>query len=238
MSPGPGAGSDEHRAEPAGGRHADDDDHDHGRADDHGHGHGQDHGHEHEHGAHGAARISRLDRALVVLVTVVAAVVVLRPGLAYVAAWRADALIAGGRNAQGLSMARRQLLLTPKDPALWDLAGAALARLGRLGEAEAAYRRVLELRPSSTEHHRLLGQLALRQERYATAIPFFTEALRRDPSDPLNWRGLALAQERSGRLAEAARTWEGFARRFPEGDGERQAARVRARAAEDEGSGP
>lgn len=188
---------------------------------------GHDHHDHNDHDHDASVRISRLDRGLIVGLSIVFAVLLLRPGLAFVAAWRADALIAGGRNAQGLAVARRQLLLTPTDPALWDLAGMASARLGRLAEAEEAYRRVLRLRPASNEHHRLLGQLALRREDHDAAVDLFAEALRRDPADPLNWRGLALAQERGSRLQDAARTWDGFAERFPSGDGTRQAARVR-----------
>jgi tetratricopeptide (TPR) repeat protein len=193
---------------------------------DHSHGDG---GHAHGEGAHGPAqlRISRRDRAIVVVVPLLLFVLLFRSQLAFLTAWRADSLIVGGKEAHALSVLRRGLLLTPGDPTLLDMAGFAMERRGDYQGAEAAYRKVFERRPDSALTWRSLGAIYAWQGRWADASAAYERAVALGPEDGLAWRGLALSQERSGELEAAADTWKRYAARFPGGDGRSQATRVR-----------
>lgn len=193
---------------------------------DHPHEHG---GHSHDEGAHGSGqvRISRRDRAIVVVVPLLLFVVLFRSQLAVLTAWRADTLIVSGKAAHALSVLRRGLLLTPDDPILLDMAGYAMQRLRDYRGAEVAYRKVFGRRPDSAVTWRSLGAVYVAQGRWVDAAAAYERAVALGPEDGLAWRGLALSQERSGKLEAAADTWERYAARFPDGDGRSQATRVR-----------
>lgn len=191
--------------------------------------------HQHPHGGHsdseethGAAQveISRRDRAIVVVLSVLLFVLIFRSQLAFLTAWRADNLLSGGSNSKALAVLRRGLLLTPDSPILWDMVGFGSQRLADYAGADAAYRKVLERRPDSAVTWRLLGSIQAARGRWAEAASAYDKAVGLGPDDILAWRGLALSQERSGELKAALSTWRRYAARFPGSDGSSQAARI------------
>ena len=82
--------------------------------------------------------------------------------------------------------------------------GQRLARGGRFAEAEAEFRRVLQIRPGNARDHSNLGGALAGQGRLQEAVAAYESALEVDPEDAyaLNNLGLALAQQ--GALEEAA----------------------------------
>ena len=81
--------------------------------------------------------------------------------------------------------------------------GIALAGLGRLEEAEASFRRVVELRGDDAEAHNLLGAVLAAQEKWREAIAHYEEAIRLRRGFAAVYGNLAEALRREGRLEES-----------------------------------
>ena len=119
------------------------------------------------------------------------------------------ALCAENRFADALQLAK-QLVGAASDGDLRILADAqfALALLlhdqGHLPEAEAACRACLALLPDSTDVHKLLGNVLMRQDRYIDAEHVYKQALTLDPQDPEALANLGRALYAQQRLPEAA----------------------------------
>ena len=90
----------------------------------------------------------------------------------------------------------------------WNILGATCHRLGRIEEADSAFRKVISLNPSYPEGHNNLGTLLTQQGRLDEAISSYKEALTISPehADVFNNLGLALHQQ--SKLDEAIEAYE------------------------------
>lgn len=84
--------------------------------------------------------------------------------------------------------------------------GAAYLGLGKNEEAAVALERAVILAPDDYWAHRLLGNAYLKLQRYNLALDELTQAYIIRPNDTHILLGVALAQGRSGHVAEALRT--------------------------------
>jgi tetratricopeptide (TPR) repeat protein len=83
----------------------------------------------------------------------------------------------------------------------------ALEQQGKNAEAEAAWRAVLKVHPSSAEAYAHLGFLEARQEHYTEAVPLYRRALALNPAMPGLRLNLGLSLFKSGALKEAIQTF-------------------------------
>lgn len=174
--------------------------------------------------------ISRRDRALIMGIALTVFVALFHNQLGYVSAWRAGSLAEKNQIEEGLSVARRGTLLSPGNAKVWDVMGFLLDRSGDHAASETAYLKVIDLDPeSAASFWRFIGIGRLKYKRFDEAIEPFQKSLALDDSDQLTWRSLAIAQMRSGRLADAELTWGEYARRFPDSDGEEHVREIRER---------
>ena len=94
-------------------------------------------------------------------------------------------------------------LETATDAGVLSDLGVMLRTVGRLTEAEAAYRRALELDPCLAAALGNLGNVLLDQHRADEAEPVLIEALRQAPDQPWLLRSLALSQMSRGAADQA-----------------------------------
>jgi tetratricopeptide (TPR) repeat protein len=92
---------------------------------------------------------------------------------------------------------------TAKAPDPQRQAALALEQQGKIAEAEAAWRAVMKLHPSSPEPYARLGLLEARQEHYKEAVPLYRKALAVGPEVPGLRLNLALALFKGGDFKEA-----------------------------------
>ena len=92
----------------------------------------------------------------------------------------------------------------------------ALHQLGRLAEAEAAYRRVLVAHPSDVEALQLLGAACLQTHRYEEAADLLRRSLGARPHAPEVLNNLGIALEGAGRLAESEAAYRSAVRVRPD----------------------
>jgi len=93
--------------------------------------------------------------------------------------------------------------MTAADAGAQVQAGLAHHQAGRLGEAEAAYRRALALAPGHSDALHLTGVLAYQHGRLDEAVDLYRRAVAANPAYPAALNNLATALKDSGRLAEA-----------------------------------
>jgi len=95
------------------------------------------------------------------------------------------------------------LAARPGSPRLWVNLGVERFRANRNPEAEAAFRRALDLDPEDAEAHLGLGRALARRGRGREAEAEFREALRLRPRFPVAWANLCLVLASQGRDEEA-----------------------------------
>ena len=81
-------------------------------------------------------------------------------------------------------------------------------RSGRLREAFACYRQVLEFEPAQPDAHNLLGMLTQQAGNAPLAITFLERAVELDPGAPAFWLNLGRARMAAGRTPEALQALE------------------------------
>jgi cytochrome c-type biogenesis protein CcmH len=109
-----------------------------------------------------------------------------------------------------LPLLEARMKATPADPRGWRLLGMAYSRLGRYGDAAAAYSRAAALAPGQAEDLSSQGE-ALTQAANGVVTPgargLFAKALNLDPGDPRARYFLAMAKDEDGDHAGAMADW-------------------------------
>ena len=103
------------------------------------------------------------------------------------------------------------LALKPEDGRGWEVIAPVYLRLGRLGEAEQAYRNAIRLLGSTAPRQIGLGEAIFASQGgivTADARGAFEEANRLDPAAPIARFFLGLAAEQEGKKQEAADAWK------------------------------
>jgi len=103
--------------------------------------------------------------------------------LAYACRRVAQDLRAPEQLPMALELVETSLRLAPEEVVAWAQRGLVLKRMGRLAEAEQAYRKALELGEDGIEVHNNLGSLLLLSGRCAEAVESIERALALDPGN-------------------------------------------------------
>ena len=125
----------------------------------------------------------------------------------------------------------------PEDSVLRQEMAFALDKAGQPAAAEEAYRTILGRLPGAEFTRGLLADNLYRQGRADEAITLLTEGLKATPNAPLLHRGLGSLFERTGRLTDAVREYNEYARLAPNTpDSRRISERAAALGGSDDGS--
>jgi protein O-mannosyl-transferase len=121
-------------------------------------------------------------------------------------------LAATGQDARAIPYLEREAAEFPTEESLLALASAYVAT-GRLDDATAAFRRVLQLDPQRTDVIRDLGGVLVEQGRGAAAVQYLEDAVQREPGSGFGLALLSLAYAQAGRSDDAAAAAEAGAER-------------------------
>lgn len=113
----------------------------------------------------------------------------------------AIALLYAGQTAAALPEARAAAAALPDAPQPLYVLGLIARADNRLDDAEAAFRRVLQIDPSDAGANVNLGQLLLQQRKYGDAVTAFRVAVASEPYNATAAYGLSTALTRSGDAA-------------------------------------
>jgi tetratricopeptide (TPR) repeat protein len=112
------------------------------------------------------------------------------------------ALAAKGRHADAVTAFREELVLRKRAETYLQLAHS-LELLGKLGETEEAYRRLLELRPDDAQAHYNLGVILEARHEYAQAVDAYRQAIKHAPKLEVAHCNLGIALESQRIYGEA-----------------------------------
>ena len=101
-------------------------------------------------------------------------------------------------------------------PLLYDLGGTILDTQGRFLEAEAEFRKSLQLEPTNPRVMFNLGACLLRQKKWSQSVAWIQRNLEKRPSHTESWRGLAIASDALGQRLEAILAFWRLAATAPE----------------------
>jgi tetratricopeptide (TPR) repeat protein len=102
-----------------------------------------------------------------------------------------------------LAIARKQALAAPRSPAVHHMLGIVHERRGELPQAEAAYRKAVELDAKNTPAQLQLGKTYLATGRLDLAVAQADKAVALDPRSAEGWELKGLVQVRKGEMAAA-----------------------------------
>lgn len=122
------------------------------------------------------------------------------PQLAYD---RAFQLLGNGSLNEALAEIDAALVRYPTDPSLHNLRGLTTGQLGRHKEAEASFRRVIELLPQAAMGYNNLGTLLSGLRRQVEAEECFRQALKREPENVTALLGLGVTLATSQKYQQA-----------------------------------
>src|ERR1700730_14704382 len=125
---------------------------------------------------------------------------------------RAAALLGEGKPQEVLPLLE-PLVPGESSPDLGRTVALALSRLGKISEAEQAFRATLAKNPQDAQSLVGLGSIQLAQNRPAEALKLFEQAKAITPADPKVRQSVAVAQAQLGQLPEAIKELEGIDRR-------------------------
>jgi len=108
-----------------------------------------------------------------------------------------------GDHNRALELIQRAVQRRPGDAQAQQNLGALYARLGRLSDAEACFRRALAIDPNLVDANSNLGLALASQSRHGEAIACYRQALAREPRHAETWSRLGLALAREHKLDEA-----------------------------------
>ncbi len=128
------------------------------------------------------------------------------------------ALSQGDHN-RALELIQNAVTQRPQDAQAQQNLGALYARLGRLGDAEACFRRALAIDPNLVDANSNLGLALANQSRHGEAIVFYRKALAREPRHAETWSRLGLALAREHKLDEAIPCFRQAVALRPNGEG-------------------
>jgi len=116
---------------------------------------------------------------------------------------RAFQLLSDGKLIEALAEIDAALVQYPTTPSLHNLRGLVTGQLGRQNEAEASFRKVIELSPRAAMGYNNLGTLLLELKRQGEAEEYFREALKREPQNLTALRGLGVTLAASQKYQKA-----------------------------------
>lgn len=135
-----------------------------------------------------------------------------RSGQLSVAYDQAFQLLERGKPEEALTVIDAALAKNPRNASLHNLRGLAAGQLGRVAEAEASFRKVIQLRPGAALGYANLATLHSQSGRNQEAGEEFREALKRGPRDFTALLGLGATLARIENYADALayleRAWQ------------------------------
>ena len=114
--------------------------------------------------------------------------------------------------------------LSPNESLFWYAYGEIYRVQERFDEAISAYRKAIEIDPPYAKAFQKLGLLLADRKQYDDAETVLTQAIRKEPKNPLPYLALAQVQQQQKKNARALENYEKFLDLAPKNDPDRDRA--------------
>jgi len=161
-------------------------------------------------------KVSLRNRAIMLILSIVSAVLIIRPIVAYQNFFRGNFFMDNGFTERAIGQYRRAIFLNPKFSDAYGYLGYAYKREKQTNKAIAAYRKALEINSKDSQALFELGLIYHDKEDYQKAIDHFKKAADLDPLN-LNARNMeAITYRDMGEIEKAVSVWEKILQDNPE----------------------
>ncbi|MCX7832533.1 MAG: tetratricopeptide repeat protein [Actinobacteria bacterium] len=173
---------------------------------DHNHDFAHEHNHTHEHSASCSTdfqKTSKLDRLLILLLSIFFAVVFLRPFVSFQSLMRGYSYTELGEPKNAIKHLERSIKLDKKNEQAWSLLAYNLNKLGRTNESIKAYKTALILNPKDSQAAIEYAIILFFKKDYRDAIEVLSNHLPESSEVVSGWLLLARCYEKSGQTEKA-----------------------------------
>ncbi len=161
-------------------------------------------------------KVSLRDRAIMLAISLIGAILILRPAIAFQNISRGNFFIDNGFTGRAISQYQRAIFLDPGFADVYGYLGFAYKKEKQMDKATEAYKKALEINPRDKQAYFELGNIYFSRDNMEKATDSFRKAAELDPFD-LNARNMhANSLQKNGRIEEAISIWEGILKKNPE----------------------
>ena len=161
-------------------------------------------------------RVSMRDRAIMLFLALLGAIVILRPAIAFQSYSRANFFLDNGSIGKAISQYQRAVLLDPSFSDAYSYLGFALKQDKQTEKAIEAYNKALEINRNDKQVFFELGHIYLSQKDFKKAAASFEKAAQLDTSDPNTKNMYAVALNKDGQTDRAIAVWEDILKKDPQ----------------------
>ncbi len=161
-------------------------------------------------------RVSLRDRAIMLIISLIGAILILRPVIAFQNFSRGNFFIDNGFTKKAISQYQRATFLDPHFSDAYGYLGFAYKKEKRIDKAIEAYKEALKIKPQDKQVRFELGHVYFNRGDFKRAALNFQKAAELDPSDldAQNMQGIAF--HKMGRTEEAISIWENILKKNPQ----------------------
>lgn len=161
-------------------------------------------------------KVSVRDRAIMLVLSLVGAVLILRPVIAFQSFSRGNFFIDNGFTKKAISHYERSVLLEPNSSDTFGWLGFSYMRDKQAGKAIEAYKRGLKINPKDKQIYSELGHVYYEKKDYRNAATNFEKTVDLDPCD-LNAQNMqALSYLEMGEKDKAISVWQSILKKDPQ----------------------
>lgn len=161
-------------------------------------------------------KVSLRDRAIMLIFSIIGAVLIIRPIVAYQNFFRGNFFMDNGFTERAIGQYRRAIFLNPKFSDAYGYLGYAYKQKKQTDKAIIAYREALEINPGDSQVLFELGLIYHDREDYQKAVDHFKKAANLDSLN-FNARNMeAVTYKDMGETEKAASIWEKILQDNPE----------------------
>lgn len=166
------------------------------------------HHHEHEHKEHLACgvlerRISKTDRLIILMLSLVFSLIFLKPFISYQSLMRGYAYTELGEASKAVKHLKRSISLNNKNDQAWSLLAYNLQKLGEIKESIEAYKMALKLNPKDSQAAIEYALILYKEKKYAEAANILKNHLEKSSEFLGGWLLLAKCYEKTGDMKGA-----------------------------------
>lgn len=159
--------------------------------------------------------VSKRDRLIILILSLIAFIIIFRPIIAYLNAWRGEQYLHINKKEESAIAFKKAVLLDPTNASYYSML-AYLIQSSDKNKAISLYKKAIRFDPKDHDNYFYLGLILFEQKKYYPAEDLFKKSLKLEKDHLLSHRMLVNVYERTGRFKEAIDELKELKRMFPE----------------------
>jgi tetratricopeptide (TPR) repeat protein len=159
--------------------------------------------------------ISKRDRVIILTLSLISFIIIFRPIIAYLNAWRGDQYLHINKKEESRIAFKKAVLLDPTNASYYSILAYLVQPINK-NESIYFYKKAIKFDPKNHENYFYLGLILFEQKKYTQAENLFKASLKLDKYHSMSRQMLVNVYERTGRFEKAIAELKELKRMFPE----------------------